>query len=88
MPQPSVADGISLSRTAGQWYESLVDPDTLFLPPSYTFDSFLQEFDDFLGGGVTLQARERSLIVLRQTGTLSELARAYHNITNAVKVIA
>ena len=37
-----------LSGMAGQWYELLVDPYTLFLPPSYTLDSILQELDDFL----------------------------------------
>ena len=59
--------GSLLEGSAGQWYSTLVDP-TLLLPPSYTLDSFWQELEDFFGEGVTLQSRERSLDVLRQTG--------------------
>ena len=39
--------------SAGQWYLSLIDPGTIRLPPSYTLDSFIQELDDFFGGGNT-----------------------------------
>ena len=46
--------GNLLSVMAGQWYESLKNPHTLFLPPSYPFDSFLQELDFLFGGVVTL----------------------------------
>ena len=74
--------GSLLSGTAGQWYDSLIDPATLLLPTTYTLESFLLELEDFFGGGVTLQTRERSLILLRQTGTVSELAIAFQNITN------
>ena len=60
-----------LSGCAYQWYQSLVDPFTLQLPPTYTLDIFFQEMAKFFGGGITLQTRERSLDVLRQTGTVS-----------------
>ena len=63
--------GSLLKGSAGQWYSTLVDPTTLLLPPSYTLDSFWQELEDFYGGWVTLQSRERSLDVLRQTGSVS-----------------
>ena len=36
-----------LARTAGQWYESLVDPITPQLPPTYTLEVFLNKLDDF-----------------------------------------
>ena len=49
-------------------------PVTFRVPPTYTLLSFLQELEDFFGGRVTLQHLERSLINLRQTGTVSELA--------------
>ena len=62
--------GSLLEGSAGQWYSTLVDPTTLLLPPSYTLDSFCQELEDFFGGGVTLQSWERSLDVLRQTGSV------------------
>ena len=74
--------GSLLEGSAGQWYGTIVDPVTLLLPPSYTLDSFWQELQDFFGGGVTLQSRERSLDVLRQTGSVSELAISFHNITS------
>ena len=74
--------GSLLEGSAGQWYSTLVDPITLLLPPSYTLDSFWQELEDFFGGGVTLQSRERSLDVLRQTGSVSELAISFQNITS------
>ena len=65
---------------ASQWYESLIDQSTYHVPTQ--FDSFIQELDDFFGGGVTLHSRERSPIGLRQTGSVSELAIAFQNITN------
>ena len=73
----SLMDGPAASR-----YESLTDPSTYHVPSTYTFDSFIQELDDFFGGGVTLHSRERSLINLRQTGSVSELAISFQNITN------
>ena len=74
--------GSLLLGPAGQWYSSLVDFHTLKLPPHYTLDSFFAELEDFFGGAVTLQSRERSLEILRQTGTVSELAIAFQNITS------
>ena len=46
--------GSLLSGSANQWYESLIYPTTLELPSTYTLDTFLQELEDFSGGGVTL----------------------------------
>ena len=77
--------GSHLLGPARDWYESLIDPVTLMVPPSYTFDIFLQELEDFFGGAITLQSRERSLTILRQTGTVSELAIAFQTITNAFR---
>ena len=77
--------GSLLVGKAREWHDALVEDDTFLLPPSYTFQSFLQEMDDFFGGGVTLQSMERSLINLRQTGTVSELAIAFQNITNTFR---
>ena len=74
--------GSLLKGLAGKWYEALVDPVTYVISPSYSFESFLQALDDFFGGGVNVQTLERSLINLRQTGTVSELAIAFQNITN------
>ena len=74
--------GSLLEGSAGQWYSTLVDPTILLLPPSYTLDSFWQELEDFFGGVVTLQSRERSLDVLRQTKSVSELAISFQNITS------
>ena len=74
--------GSLLDGSAGQWYSSLVDPTSIRLPPSYTLDSFMQELEDFFGGGITLQSRERSLDILRQTGRVSELAISFQNITS------
>ena len=74
--------GSLLIGSAGQWYSSLVYPHTLKLPPHYTLDCFSAELEDFFGGEVTLQSRERSLEILRQTGTVSELAIAFQNITS------
>ena len=77
--------GSLLKGLAGTWYEALVDPITYRISPSYSFESFLQELDDFFGGGVNVQTLERSLINLRQTGTVSELAIAFQNITNTFR---
>ena len=74
--------GSLMDGPASQWYESLIDPSTYHVPSTYTFDTFIQELDDFFGGGVTLHSRERSLIGLRQTGSVSELAISFQNITN------
>ena len=59
-----------------------MDPGTFVLPPHYTLASFLQALEVFFGGGVTLDPRERSLTILRQTGTVAELAIASQNITD------
>ena len=59
--------GSHLRGPARDWYESLIDPATLMVPPSTTFDIFLQELEEFFGGAITFQSRERSLILLRQT---------------------
>ena len=56
--------GSHLLGPARDWYESLIDPVTLMVPPSYTFDIFLQELEESFGGAITLQSRERSLTVL------------------------
>ena len=74
--------GSLLAGSALQWYLSLIDPVTIRLPPSYTIDSFIQELEDFFGGGNTLQSRERSLNILRQTRSVSELAIAFQHITS------
>ena len=74
--------GSLLAGSALQWYLSLIDPVTIRLPPSYTIDSFIQELEDFFGGGNTVQSRERSLDVLRQTGSVSKLASAFQHITS------
>ena len=55
---------------------------TTRLPLSYTIDSFIQALEDFSGGGNTLQSWERALDILRQTGSVSELAIAFQNITS------
>ena len=74
--------GSPLIGSASQWYSSLVDPHTLKLLPHYTLDNFFAELEDFFGGAVTLQSRERSLEILRQTGTVFELAIAFQNVTS------
>lgn len=70
------------SLLTGQWYETLIDPVTLHLPPSYTLDIFLDALTAFFGSGATLASRERALDVLRQTCLVSDLAIAFLNITN------
>ena len=58
---------------------------TLFLYSvliTYDLPRFFQELEDLFGEAVTLQSRERSLNALRQTGTVSELAIAFQNITH------
>ena len=77
--------GSLLVGKAREWHDALIEDDTCSLPSSYTFHSFLQEMGEFFGGGVTLQSMERSLINLRQTGTVSELAIAFQNITNTFR---
>jgi len=74
--------GALLTGSAGQWHASLVDPVTSMLPPHYTLAFFLQALESFFGGGATLDSRERSLTLLRQTGTVAELAIAFQTITN------
>ena len=74
--------GALLIGPAAQWYESLVDLTTMQLPTHYTLPIFFHELADFFGGGVTLDSRERSLIGLRQVGTVAELAISFQNITN------
>ena len=63
---------------------SLVDPVTMRLPPHYTLASFFRALEDFFGGGVTIDSRERSLDNLRQTGTVAELTITFQNITNTL----
>ena len=46
--------GSLLVGKAREWHDALVEDDTFLPPPSYTFQSFIQEMDDFFGGGVTL----------------------------------
>ena len=75
--------GTLLKGTAGDWYEGLVDLVTCLAPPTLTFDAFLVQLSDYFGGGVTIQTLERSLINLRQTGSVSKFAVAFQNITNA-----
>ena len=72
--------GQLLAGPAYQWYHAIVDPHTTQLPPSYDLARFFQELEDFFGGVVRLQSRERSLDMLRQTSTVSELAIAFQNI--------
>ena len=74
--------GSLLIGSAGQWYHSLIGPHTIILPPSNTLDTFMQELEDFFGGWITFQSRERSLDILRQTGSVSELVIAFQNITS------
>ena len=59
-----------------------MDTVTQELPPSYDLTSFFKELEDFFGGAVTLQSRERALRSLRQTGAISELAIAFQNIVH------
>ena len=39
--------GSLMDGPASQWYESLIDLSTYHVPSTYTFDSFIQELDDF-----------------------------------------
>ena len=75
--------GSLLQGTAGTWYASLVDPATSLVPDFVTFDAFIEQLSDYFGSGVTTQTLERSLINLRQTGSVSEFAVLFQNITNA-----
>ena len=72
--------GANLTSSANQWYRAHVDPATQELPPSYDLALFFQALEDFFGGAVTLQSRERALRSLRQTGSVSELAIAFQTI--------
>ena len=74
--------GSLLIGSAGQWYRGLVDPVTLLLPPTYDLPRFFHELEDFWGGGIALQSRERSLDILRQTGNVSDLAVSFQTITH------
>ena len=74
--------GQLLEGPAYQWYQSIVDPHSFQLPPSNDLGRFFQELEDFFGGAVTLHSRERSLDFLRQTGSVSDLAIAFQNITH------
>ena len=74
--------GSSLTGAARKWYEGLMDPSTNRLPPTYTFDSFLLEMLNFFGGGVNTLTLERDLDNLRQTGSVSDYAIKFQNITN------
>ena len=71
-----------LTGPARKWYEGLLDPATHHLPPSYTFEGFLLEMADFFGGSVNIINLERDLRNLRQTGSVSEFAITFQNITN------
>ena len=59
--------GQLLEGPAYQWYQSMVDPNTFQLHPSYDLHRFFQELEEYFGGAVTLHSRERSLDLLRQT---------------------
>ena len=74
--------GSSLTGTARKWYEGLMDPSTNRLPLTYTFDSFLFEMLNFFGGGVNILTLERDLDNMRQTGSVSDYAIKFQNITN------
>lgn len=74
--------GSLLTGPAWEWYASLVDTITMWLPPHYTLATFFQALESFFGGGVALDSRERALDVLRQTGTVAEMATSFKNITN------
>ena len=74
--------GHNLIGPASQWYRAHVDPATQELPPSYDLASFFQALEDFFGGAVTLQSRERALRSLRQTDSVSELVIAFQTIVH------
>ena len=74
--------GQLLESPAYQWYQSMVDPITTQLHPSYDIHYFFSELEESFGGAVTLHLRERSLDLLRQTGSVSDLAIAFQNITH------
>ena len=80
--------GQLLEGPAYQWYQSIVDPHSFQLPPSNDLGRFFQELEDFFGGAVTLHSRERSLDLLRQTGSVSDLAIAFQNITHLLPPMA
>ena len=72
-----------LVGSARKWYEGLLDPYNNQLPSDYTFDQFLVDMQAFFGGGVNVLALERDLTNLRQTGSVSEYAIKFQNITNS-----
>ena len=80
-PSQLLFAGALLTGSAGKWYAALVDKSTFRLPPHYTLASFFHALDDYFGGAVTLDSWERELDGLRQTGTVSELAISFQNIT-------
>ena len=75
--------GKPLEGPAYQWYQAIVDPTTTLLPLAYDLNRFFQELEDFFGGAVTLRSRERSLDMLRQTDSVSDLAVAFQTITHS-----
>ena len=75
--------GQLLEGPAYHWYQAIVDPITTLLPPTYDLNRFFQELEDFFGGAVTLHSRERNLDMLRQTGSVSDLAVAFQTITHS-----
>ena len=74
--------GSTLKGAARKWYEGLMDPSTNRLPPSYTFNFFLDEMVSFFGGGVNILTLERDLANLRQTGSVTDYAISFQTITN------
>ena len=60
-----------------------MDPATSLVPPHVTFEHFIAHMSTYFGGGVNQQTLQRSLINLRQTGSVAEFAVAFQNITNA-----
>ena len=77
-----VYSGSLLKAIVGICFESLVDPDTNLVPPHIIFEIFVAQLSEYFGGGVNAQTLERSLINLRQTGTVSDFAVAFQNIVS------
>ena len=71
----------ALQGDAAVWFQGLLGPNGL-ISPLYTLDIFLDELERYFGGAITLQTREKALADLRQTGSVTELAIAFQNITN------
>ena len=74
--------GSLLTGPAREWYHSQVNMATMMLPDHYTLVMLLEELGEFFGAGITVDSRERQLIALRQTTTVSQLAIAFQNLTN------